>query len=347
MATITPRPIVRHLQAGPTSYVQRLRKGAVSNEGIGLAFWFRPLVSTVSELPVDEQELPLLFRARTSDFQEVSVQATITYRIAEPARAAQRVDFSIDLVDGLWTNAPLEQLGTVLIEQAQQHAVAVLAQRTLAQVLATGIGELRAAVDRGLRADNRLDEIGIEVVGVRVIAVRPDGDIEKALQTPIREQIQQEAAKATFERRASAVEQERAIAENELANRVELARREEDLVRQEGLNEQRRTTDDVENRRIRSEASARDIEVAATAEAARIRLTGTAEAESQRAKVEAYADVRDGVLIGLALRELAGQLPDVGTLVITPDLISSLLAKAGTGGTGTGTELPAATEVTR
>lgn len=330
MATITKRLFLRHLQAGPTSYIRRVRKGKVTNDGIAQSFWFRPLTSTISELPVDEQELPLLFRAPTADFQEVSVQATITYRIADPTRAAERVNFGIDLNQGLWEEAPLEQLGTLLIEQAQQHAVSTLAQRSLADVLASGIGELRDAVAGGLRTDIRLDDIGIEIVSVRVIAIRPEAEVEKALRTPIREEIQQEAAKATFVRRAAAVDQERAISENELANRIELARREEELVRQEGQNEQRRITDAAEAQRIKTAAKARDVEVVAASSAERIRLTGVAEADAQRAQFAAYADVRDSVLIALAVRELAGQLPDVGTLVVTPDLVSSVLTKIGT-----------------
>ena len=42
------------------------------------------------------------------------------------------------------------------------------------------------------------------------------------MQTPAREAIQQDAERATFERRALAVEKEAAIGENELANQVEL-----------------------------------------------------------------------------------------------------------------------------
>ena len=47
-------------------------------------------------MPVDDRELPLIFHARTSDYQDVVVQATVTYRIAEPALAAERIDFGID-----------------------------------------------------------------------------------------------------------------------------------------------------------------------------------------------------------------------------------------------------------
>ena len=50
-----------------------------TSTGAGIAFYFRPLNAAISEVPVAEAELSMLFGARTIDFQEVSVQATVTY----------------------------------------------------------------------------------------------------------------------------------------------------------------------------------------------------------------------------------------------------------------------------
>ena len=56
---------------------------------------------------------------------------------------------------------------------------------------------LRQAVGTGLREDQRLTGLGIGVEDVRVVAVRAERDVEKALQTPTREMVQQAADKAT------------------------------------------------------------------------------------------------------------------------------------------------------
>ena len=58
--------------------------------------------------------------------------------------------------------------------------------------------------------------------------------------------MQQEADRATFERRAVAVERERAIGENELQTQIELARREEQLVAQRGANARREAEEEAE-----------------------------------------------------------------------------------------------------
>lgn len=339
MAEITRRGFVRHLQATPTTYVQRLRNGAVRQEGIGIRFWFRPLNTEVSEVPVDERELPLLLHARTEDFQEVSVQATITYRLTDPQRTVARIDFSIDMTTGAWRSTPLEQLGGLLTELAQQHALGVLATLNLTTATVDGPTVLRTAIASGLSSDPRLEETGIDIVGVRVVGVRPSNDLELALQTPVAERLQQEADGARFERRATAVEQERAIAENELNSEIELAKRTEELVSQQGLNERKRMSETTEANRIKSEAAARDSGVAAGARAEAIKIVGAAEAEAERASLDAYASVSEATLFGLAARELAGNLPAIDTLVIAPDLLTSMLSKLGAGesiGVGSG-----------
>src|SRR5215217_4984447 len=102
MADITRRFFLRHLRSTPTSWVRHLAKGKVKREGVGLSFWYRPLTAVLSEVPVDDRELPLLFHARSSDFTDITVQATVTYRITRPDTAATRLDFSIDPISGAW-----------------------------------------------------------------------------------------------------------------------------------------------------------------------------------------------------------------------------------------------------
>src|SRR6202035_3783285 len=96
MADIHSRPLIRHLRGAPTTYVRHLRRGRTAHEGVGISFWFRPLSAVISEVPVDDRELPMLFHARTADFQDLAVQASVTFRVTDPATACERIDFSID-----------------------------------------------------------------------------------------------------------------------------------------------------------------------------------------------------------------------------------------------------------
>ena len=305
----------------------------------------------LSEVPVDDRELPLLFHARTSDFADVTVQATVTYRVADPALAADPARLLRSTRTAALARArPLDQIATLLAELAQQPALDLLARLPLAEALTTGI----AAGPRGgrrprSRDDARLTDIGVAVVSARVVAIRPEPELERALQTPTREAVQQEADRATYARRAQAVEQERAIAENELQNKIELARREQQLVEQHGANARRKAELDaaaeLAARRARPSGSR-----SPTAAAERARLLAAAEAEKERVRAEAqgrraygrsagrgrggggplaaYRDLPPAVLQALALEELAGQLPEIGQLTVTPDVLTGPAGQA-------------------
>jgi regulator of protease activity HflC (stomatin/prohibitin superfamily) len=340
MADVTRRLNMRHLRSAPTSWVSHTSGNRLRRRGTGLSFWYRPLTAVLSEVPVDDRELPLLFHARTEDFADVTVQATVTYRFSDPAAAATRLDFSIDPYRGRWQGQPLDQVATLLAELAQQPALDLLARLPLAAALTTGVAAIREGVAAALAADPRLTETGVTVVSARVVALRPEPDLERALQTPTREQVQREADRATYARRADAVQQERAIAENELQSKIELARREQQLVEQRGANTRRGAELDAESQLVAATGQAERARMAAAAEAdatrsrdqARAvgaRVVGLAEAEAEAARLAAYRDLPPAVLQALALKELAGQLPQIGEVTVTPDLLSKLVGRLG------------------
>ena len=327
MADITRYPFFHHLRADTTAYVQHLRNGRVRHAGPGLAFWFWQRTAALAEVPLDDRDQALLFHARTADFQDVTVQATVNYRVTDPALAATRIDFGIAPGSGQWNATPLETLGGLLTELAQQPALEQLAGTAMADALAHGIGPVRDRVAEALAGDARLAERGLAVTDVRVVAIRTDPELERALQTDTRERVQQEADRATFERRALAVDSERAIAENELKNQIELARREEELVTQRGQNERMRATEKAAADRIATEAAAEQRRLIADATADTTRLVGQAEADAEAAKLAAYSELEQATLFGLALKELAGNLPNIGNLMVTPDLLAPVLAR--------------------
>ena len=187
-----------------------------------------------------------------------------------------------------------------------------------------------------LRADERLRSIGVQIVDVRLGLVRPDPDVEKALQTPAREVIQQEADRATFERRAVAVEREAAIGENELANQIELARRREQFIAQEGTNARRKAEEAAAAGVIATDAEARRTLALAQAQAEAERARGAAAADAEKARLTAYDGVSQDVRMALVLQEVAAHLPDIDQLVVTPELVSSLLGRLAGAGAGVG-----------
>ena len=325
MAEIKHFGYLNHLRADSSRHVIRYRRGAVVASGRGLTFWYQPLNTGLVEIPVDDREFPFLFHARSIDYQDVTVQGVINLRIDDPERLAQRLDFSIDTHTGAYVEAPLERLAALVTELAQQFTWDYLTREALAEILQSGFDAIRDRITNGLRDDDGISELGLGITSVRITAIRPDAEVEKALQTPAREEIQQAADRATFERRAQAVEEERAIEENELKNQIELASREAQLIKQRGDNERLRVSDEVEAKQISAEASARRSTVLANAEADRTSVIERAKVDAESARMAIYHDYPTDVLMALAAQDFAAHLPAIEHLNVSPDMVGDFL----------------------
>jgi regulator of protease activity HflC (stomatin/prohibitin superfamily) len=304
----------RRLRADASVYIQHFTDGRRVKSGRGLAFWFIPDGASIAETPMDDRDLPFLFHSRSKDFQEIIVQGMIVWRVADPEKLGERIDFSIDLKGGLHLAQPVDQIATLLTGLGQQLAAQYLAERDVSAILGAGVGPIKERMEAGLVGETRLADMGLAVLNVRVADASPTSELQRALQTPTFERLQQQADQATFERRALAVEKERAIAENELANKIELERRQRELIANED-----------ENGRNRATADAAAKKIIADAEAERIRTLEQARADMERARVSIYSDLPSGVLLGLAAREFAGKLKTIEHLNITPDMLATLL----------------------
>ena len=333
MATISTYPFVTHLRSTATMHVLHRSRGRLRHTGPGAAFWFRPMSAAISEVPVDDREQPVLITVRTADLQQVSAPGTVTYRFVDPALAATHVDFSVQLKTGAWAETPLETVGSAIHGATAAAVTQALVGSDLRTALTTDPAWLAATVRAALAADERLTSTGLAVVGVRFAVLRAEPDVERALQTPAREAIQQEADKATFERRAVAVEREAAIGQNELANQIDLAARAEQLIAQKGTNARREAQEKAAAGAIATAAEAARTTQLAQARAEADQVVGAAAAETERAKLAAYTGMPRDLLLALAAREAAAALPQIDQLVITPDLLSSLLGRLAGGTT--------------
>lgn len=309
MAQITHYGPVAHLRTDASAQVLAFRQGRVRRSGRGLSFLFMPASTSVAELPMDDRQTTLFTQGRSADFQPVVVQGAIDWRVVDPELLAGRVDFSVNLSTGEWSKEPLARIDGILTGIAVQAVLDRLATRDVRPLLDDGVEPIRLAISEALAAAQLETEIGIKVADVRVTSVAPSSELERALQTPTVEALQQKADEATYARRALAVDKERAIAENELANRTELARREAELIEREGL-----------NARARAAADAEAKEVDATAKAEAIRIVEGARAETERARIDIYRDLPGHVLMGLAARDFARQAGSIEHLTITPEL---------------------------
>lgn len=323
MATLSFYPFLRHLRAEPNQYILHYRGGRLVTEGAGIAYWFSPLSASVAQIPVEDLETTFVLHERTSDFQEVSVQCSVRYRAVAHAALASRVNFSISLRNGLWLEQPLEKLAGFWAQRAQAPARTWLVGVPVEEAVRRGAEAVRSAILASLAKDSELGAMGLGVVEVQVVQVAATAEVEKALQIPTREAIQQRADEATFSRRALAVEKERAIKENELNTQIELARKEEHLIAQNAANEAARVRAANEADRLRAEAYARDVVSRAEGDAAARRALDGASLEAEQVRLGLYRDLAPALVLGLAAQEAAKKLQNIQHLNITPDLLGS------------------------
>ena len=326
----------RHLRADPNQHILHYRKGKLTRKGAGLAYWFLPLSAAVAQVPVEDIETTFVLRERSTDFQEITVQITLAYRLADPQMAAQRVNFSISLESGGWIEQPLQRLNNLWAHWAQHPARGCLGGMPVVDVVREGADRTRAAIEEALRENPEIGDMGLALVSIQVDRVAPTAEMEKALQTPTREDVQQKADEATFQRRALAVENERAIKENELETEIELARRQEDLIRQEGANTMLDVRQEAERLKFDIEADVDRNTIAAEGAAHQVRIRSEAEAEArgrlleveneaEGRRVELWKDAPPSVTLGLALQQFADKVHTIEHLNLTPNLLGDLL----------------------
>lgn len=316
MAQITKYPFVRHLRADASSHVQQFRKGRRVRSGKGLSFWFAPRGTSLTEIPTDDRVLPFVLRAQSSDFQDLTVQGGIVWRVVDAEVLGERVEFTLDPWKGTLLGQPIDQINDLIGAQGRRFIAAYVNRNTVREMLEAGVEPVQIALREGFATSDSMRAMGIEIVGVGVDDVAPSSELARALQAPTFESLQQQADEATFNRRAMAVEKERAIAENELSTKIELETQRKQLIARED-----------ENARSKAEAEAAAMTIEAEAEAGRIRTIDQARADMEKERMAIYADLPPNVLFAMAAQEFAGKLQTIDNLTVTPDMLSNVFAQ--------------------
>ena len=216
---------------------------------------------------------------------------------------------------------------------------ALLQGMDLAAVLQEGETLARAAHE-ALSASSTLRALGIEVVGLGLLAIKPTPDTARALEAPARERILQLADDATYLRRQAAIEQEQRIRESELrselvveqkqrevretkaeSERVLLERRQQ-LQQQELAGKVALEKQNAELVRQRAENTKCEAEAKAYATDRLVAALGTLDARSLQALT--LGDASPETLLALGFQQLAENAAKIGEFNFSPDLLRQL-----------------------
>ena len=75
---------IKFIKFDANTYVIHYKKGQVKSEGRGLSFWYYSPTSSIAAIPMGSDDAPFIFQETTQDFQKVTIQGQITYKIENP-----------------------------------------------------------------------------------------------------------------------------------------------------------------------------------------------------------------------------------------------------------------------
>lgn len=330
---------IRFIKSQPTVHLMQFRGGRLVREGAGQSFFYYAPSSTLVAVPLASQDRPFMLELVTADFQSVTVQGQVTYRIADPRRIATMMDFALG-GDGSYVSEDPQRLGervALQVEVTIQQAIQDLGLKDALRASAT----IARTAERQLAAQPEVESLGLEVLGVSIMVIKPTPDIARALEAEARESNLRAADDAVYLRRMSAVEKERAIRQNELDTDIAVEQKKRQIqetkmeakaaaMRKENELRTEQMTADVDLERQRKafvEEQAQNSRTLAEAEAHRVSAVMQALGDADPRIVQALAatGMQPSQLIAQAFGGIAERAGSIGQFNMSPELLQSLL----------------------
>lgn len=335
---------VKFIKFQPTTYVLQFKNGVVKREGAGLAFFYYAPTTAMVAVPMGSEDVPFIFEDNSSDFQLITVQGQVTYRITDPTKIGGLLNFSINPVTQQYISDDPKKLSQRIINSIKVLTRKGLQNLPLRDAL-KATDTLATLVTEAVKSNTELQALGIEILGLSFLAIKPTPETSRALEAQAREQILKEADEAVYARRNSAVEQERRIKENELSTEIAVESkrrqiRETQMEAERSIQQKQHELQQAEmDAKIALEAKNTELVTLAMDNAKR---EADVKAHAVSVMMQAYVGVDPKILqslamtgmqpsqmIAMAFQELADNAGKIGQLNITPDLLREIIHQPG------------------
>jgi regulator of protease activity HflC (stomatin/prohibitin superfamily) len=329
---------IKHIKFDSMTYVLHFKNGSIKREGRGLSFFYFVPSSSIVAIPMGSNDLPFIFSESTNDYQAVTIQGQISYKISNPKMLADILDFTVT-DNGQYKKNDIEKLNQRIINEAQTATSSFIHNIKLKDAIRSAKTIEERILD-GLKSSSAIVMLGIEILGANILAIQATPEMARALETETREKLQQEADQAIYERRNFAVEQERKIKESELNTEIAVEEKQKQIAEKKMESYVQKAEND---KKLREMSLAADIAV----ENQRKQLieqktiNDKKEAETQgyvnEVTLKPYKEMDWKIItalnnntdpkfnISLAFRQLAENAGKIGNLNISPELLDSIL----------------------
>jgi hypothetical protein len=351
---------ISYIKVDPTTFVLHYSNGKIKRQGAGLSFLYFAPRSSIVAVPVGSADVPFIFNETTSDFQAVTIQGQLTYRITDPQKLSGLLNFTLAANHKSYVSDDPEKLSQRVINLAQVLARAQVQRLQLRSALISSDAIVQG-VTEAARASEALAALGVQLLAFSILGIRPTPEMSKALEAETREELQKKADAAIYARRDAAVAQERKIKENELNTEIAIeekkrqvreAQMDAEIAVEEKKRKVREAQMDAEiaieekKRQVREMQMNADValeqqrQALVSARSENVRAEADAQAYAIEATVRPLAaldpktlltlaarSVDPRLMVAMGFRELAENAAKIGQLNISPDLLESLLAK--------------------
>lgn len=330
---------INYIKFDSMNYVIHYQSGKIKKEGRGLSFFYFSPNSSIVSIPVQSNDFQFVFNETTKDYQEVTIQGQITYKIDNPKQIAETLDFTVNHKKEYLKN-DYEKIQQRIINEAQTASAGIIQSLNLKEALRQLEG-IEKEIFTNVQQSKTVQMLGLEVLSVNVLGVTPNPEMARALEAQTRESLQKEADQAVYERRNFAVEQERMIQESELNTEIAVEEKQKqivekkmqtDVVKQENeqklkememtssisLEEQKKALIDIQVTNEKKEADVKEYVLNAN-----LKPYQTLDWKTLMAISNTGNDPSNN--IALAFRELAENADKIGNLNISPELLDSIV----------------------
>lgn len=330
---------LNYIKFDSMTYVIHFSNGKVKREGRGLSFFYYSPTSSITAIPLGSRDIQFIFNETTKDFQTITIQGQITYKVEDPKQLSEMLNFTLDRSQKI-SEENFEKLNQRLNNEAQTSTSAFIQGISLKEALRSA-KTISEKINTGLKASNSVKILGVETLSVDVLAIKPTPEMAKALETETRESLQKDADEAIYARRDFAVEQERKIKESELNTEIAVQEKKKQINEKQA---ELKVMEAENARKLREMNIAADLSV----EEQKTKLIEM-QVENQKKEADSKGYMLEKTLnpykemdwrtlmainskgisaldnIGFAFRELAENSEKIGTLNITPDLLETVI----------------------
>ena len=161
---------IKFIKVQPDDLPVAIPRGQCRPRGCGVVIlYYAPTISLVA-VPVGSADVPFIFQETTGDFQTVTIQGQVTYRVNDPKRLAGLLNFTLTSNGHGYASEDPKKLPERVIHVINVLARAEVQKLSLREAVRGSDAIVDAVKKRLAVVAEEINSLGLEVLGLSVLA---------------------------------------------------------------------------------------------------------------------------------------------------------------------------------